>query len=123
MTTIAANIGDFSMASYPVACPDSVVGIEPKDGIDTFWLYSALSCFKSALDRASTQNAQKNINLQTLRPLIVPVPPQRLMLEISETLSSAGTASEEAERGLEKLKALKSATMSDLLSGRVRVPA
>jgi type I restriction enzyme, S subunit len=123
MTTIAANIGDFSIASYPMACPDSVVGIVPNAGIDTFWLYSTLTCFKSALDRAATQNAQKNINLQTLRPLLIPVPPKELMLELSETLSLGGKALEEAEQGLKNLNSLKSALMTDLLSGRVRVPA
>lgn len=122
MTTIAANIGDFAITTYPVACPDSVVGIEAADGVHPFWLYSVLSCFKVALDRASTQNAQKNINLQTLRPLLIPVPPSGLMVEMAETLEVAADMAREAEDGCRTLVALKGPIMDDLLSGRVRVP-
>lgn len=123
MTTIAANIGDFAIASYPVACPDSVVGIAANADVDQFWLYSVLCCFKAALDRAATQNAQKNINLQTLRPLQVPVPPRALMLELAETLSAAADGARQAKASVANLTTMKQSIMSDLLSGRVRVPA
>lgn len=123
MTTIAANIGDFTISTYPVACPDSVVGVEARDGVHPFWLYSVLSCFKAALDRASTQNAQKNINLQTLRPLLIPVPPLGLMIELAETLQSAADAARAVEGEFNRLSALKQSITADLLSGRVRVPA
>ncbi|WP_406852722.1 restriction endonuclease subunit S [Brevundimonas sp. BH3] len=123
MTTIAANIGDFTISTYPVACPDSVVGIEPHDGVNVFWLYSVLSCFKVALDRAATQNAQKNINLQTLRPLLIPVPPPNLMTELSESLKAAADIARNANTNVRQLESLKIAVMDDLLSGRIRVPA
>lgn len=123
MTTIAANIGDFTITTYPVACPDSVVGIEAHDGVNAFWLYSVLSCFKVALDRAATQNAQKNINLQTLRPLLIPVPPPDLMTELAETLEAAADAARDASTSCRQIESLKRAVMDDLLSGRVRVPA
>lgn len=123
MTTIAANIGDFAIASYPVACPDSVVGIEANADVNPFWLYSVLTCYKAALDRAATQNAQKNINLQTLRPLQIPVPPPSLMIELAETLAAAADAASQAKASVANLNLTKQALMSDLLSGRVRVPA
>ena len=123
MTTIAANIGDFAIATYPVACPDSVVGIEAVEAVDAYWLYSVLSCFKVALDRASTQNAQKNINLQTLRPLYIPVPPRALMVELAETLAAAAAGARQAFAAIENLTVLKRSIQADLLSGRVRVPA
>ncbi|MBC2651355.1 restriction endonuclease subunit S [Novosphingobium aerophilum] len=123
MTTIAANIGDFAIAAYPVACPDSVVGIEANPDVNPFWLYSVLTCFKAALDRAATQNAQKNINLQTLRPLQIPVPPPSVMIELAETLAAAADVAMQAKASVANLTATKQALMSDLLSGRVRVPA
>lgn len=123
MTTIAANIGDFAITTYPVACPDSVVGIEAKPDVEPFWLYSALTCFKIALDRAATQNAQKNINLQTLRPLQIPVPPRAMMMELAETLTAAADVARQAKTAVANLMVLKQAVMSDLISGRVQVPA
>ena len=122
MTTIAANIGDFTITTYPVACPDSVVGIEAREGVHPFWLYSVLSCFKVALDKAATQNAQKNINLQTLRPLLIPVPPPCAMTELAETLEAAAATARKGDEACERLSPIKTAVMDDLLSGRVRVP-
>jgi type I restriction enzyme S subunit len=122
MTTIAANIGDLTITAYPVACPDSVVGIEAREGVNLFWLYSVLSCFKVALDRASTQNAQKNINLQTLRPLLIPVPPPDLMNKLAETLEATADVAREAQTSFRQIEVLKTVVMGDLLSGRVRVP-
>lgn len=121
MTTIAANIGDFTITTYPVACPDSVVGIEAREGVHPFWLYSVLSCFKIALDRAATQNAQKNINLQTLRPLLIPVPPLGLMAQLAETLEAAAEAALDADMACTGIEAVKRGVARDLLSGRIRV--
>jgi type I restriction enzyme S subunit len=100
-----------------------VVGIEAREGVEPFWLYSVLTCFKVALDRASTQNAQKNINLQTLRPLQIPVPPRALMIELAETLAAAADGARQANAAIENLMALKRSIQGDLLSGHVRVPA
>jgi type I restriction enzyme S subunit len=122
MTTIAANIGDFAIATYPVACPDSVVGIEARDGVSSFWLYSVLSCFKAALDKVATQNAQKNINLQTLRPLLLPTPPVPLMGDLSKTLEAIASVARAADETCRNFAAVRAAVMEDLLFGRVRVP-
>ncbi|WP_429044568.1 restriction endonuclease subunit S [Aeromonas veronii] len=73
--TIAANIGDVAMSTYDVACTDSVVGIKPKKDIDGLWLLFYLAQLKPYLDSIATESAQKNINLATLRPLKIAVPP------------------------------------------------
>ena len=73
--TIAANIGDTAIAKEPVACTDSVVAIKTySNKADPFWLKYFLDTRKSELDSKATHNAQKNINLQVLRPLKVAVP-------------------------------------------------
>ena len=75
LITIAANIGDVAMTTFPVACPDSLVAISPKNNINNLWLISFLQTKKEFLESKATQNAQKNINLQTLKPLRIPLPP------------------------------------------------
>ena len=73
--TIAANIGDTAIAKEPVACTDSVVAIKTySNKADPFWLKYFLDTRKGELDSKATQNAQKNINLQVLRPLKVAAP-------------------------------------------------
>ncbi|CDG85893.1 restriction endonuclease subunit S [Janthinobacterium agaricidamnosum] len=76
LLTIAANIGATAITVFPVACPDSVVGIKPySDKADVLWLKYALVCRQKDLDAQASQNAQKNINLEVLRPLKLDVPP------------------------------------------------
>ncbi len=76
LITIAANIGDTAITSFDVACPDSVVAIQPySTKADTYWLKNVLDTKKEDLDSQSTQNAQKNINLQVLKPLVILTPP------------------------------------------------
>jgi len=75
LLTIAANIGATAITVFPVACPDSVVGIKPyPDKADVLWLKYALVCQQKNLDAQASQNAQKNINLEVLRPLPLYVP-------------------------------------------------
>ena len=72
--TIAANIGETAVASYPIAFPDSLVGIIAT-GIDGRFLEYYLRTQKpSRLERLAPESAQKNINLEDLRPLLVPGP-------------------------------------------------
>ncbi len=72
--TIAANIGETAILSYPMCFPDSVVGIVPREMPPEF-LEHQLRAFKPFLNQRATKTAQKNINLQNLRPLEVICPP------------------------------------------------
>ncbi len=76
LLTIAANIGATAITVFPVACPDSVVGIKPhQDQADVLWLKYALVSQQKNLDAQASQNAQKNINLEVLKPLRLSAPP------------------------------------------------
>lgn len=72
--TIAANIGETAILTYKMCFPDSVVGIVVGKCIVPEFLEYQLRFFKPLLNRAATETAQKNINLQNLRPLKVIVP-------------------------------------------------
>ena len=86
LLTIAANIGATAITQSATACPDSVVGIRPFTGTtDLLWLKYALANQQKNLDVQAGQNAQKNINLEVLKPLRLATPPlleQRLIGEI-----------------------------------------
>jgi type I restriction enzyme S subunit len=63
------------------------------------------------------------IRSETLRQLLLPVPPLPEMQIIETILLQFNKHIGEEETLLSKLAALKSGLMSDLLTGRVRVPA
>ena len=89
LITIAANIGDTAITTFEVACPDSVVAIQPyKHVADVYWLKKYLETRKTDLDAQSTQNAQKNINLQVLKPLLILTPPYAEQKKIAKILST-----------------------------------
>ncbi len=120
--TIAANIGDTAMSRIPMACPDSVVGVKAHEHINSHWLMSFLRTQKADLDSKATVNAQKNINLTYLKPMKVPVPPKDEQDKIAELLSTITDAVMSEVEKSEQLQTVKAGLMSDLLSGRVRVP-
>ena len=63
IVTIAANIGETAIADYPVAFPDSLVGVTPTD-INTNFLEYFLRTQKGRLTQFAPESAQKNINLE-----------------------------------------------------------
>ncbi len=122
LITIAANIGDTAITTFPVACPDSVVGIEPKFEIaDVEWLNAILKTKKSDLDAQAPQNAQKNINLEVLKPLQLLTPPFPEQRRIAEILSTWDRAIETVEALIAAARVQKMALMQSLLTGKHRL--
>ncbi|ELP4885734.1 restriction endonuclease subunit S [Vibrio cholerae] len=123
LITIAANIGDVAITQFPLACPDSLVGIQAKKDIcNSLWLFFFMQTQKSELDSKATKSAQKNINLQVLKPLTVFLPP----LEEQEFIAEILLASEKKTALLKQQKTetqqLKKGLMQKLLTGEWRVP-
>ncbi len=73
--TIAANIGDTAIVDFDFCCPDSVVVIEPR-ATPPEYLECLLRFLQPHLDAMAPETAQKNINLEVLRPLQIIVPPK-----------------------------------------------
>jgi len=120
--TIAANIGDLAFLSFDAACPDSLVAVEPKQGIDERWLFYQLTAFKADFEGAATQNAQLNINLEKLNPFQIPVPPLAEQQAIAAALSDADGVVAGLERVIAKKRLIKQGAMQDLLTARRRLP-
>ncbi len=122
LITIAANIGDTAITTFDVACPDSLVAIQPKKNTsDTYWLKNALETLKTELDSKATQNAQKNINLQVLKPLKILTPPLPEQRKIAKILSTWDKAISTTERLIDNSKQQKKALMQQLLTGKKRL--
>ena len=72
--TIAANIGDTAVLDFPSCFPDSVIGLIPHCGTDAWFLELMMREQKQHLNDIAPQAAQKNINIQILRGLAIPLP-------------------------------------------------
>lgn len=73
--TIAANIAKTGVLAFDACFPDSVVGYTPNASVTTEYVQYWLGFLQPTLERQAPQVAQKNINLEILRALQVPVPP------------------------------------------------
>jgi len=72
LVSIAATIGATGILAFDCCVPDSIVGVTPRTGIDSEFLYHYLGYVRTHLESVAPQSAQKNINLQILAPLPAP---------------------------------------------------
>lgn len=72
LVSIAATIGAVGILDFDCCIPDSIVGVTPRPGTDSEYLYHFLSYVRTHLESIAPQSTQKNINLQILSPLPVP---------------------------------------------------
>ena len=72
LISIAATIGAVGILDFDCCVPDSIVGVTPKVGIESEFLYHYLGYVRTHLETIAPQSAQKNINLQILSPLPIP---------------------------------------------------
>lgn len=81
--TIAANIGDSAVLGFDACFPDSVVGFTPElPELDVRYFEFFIRTAKSHLEDFAPSTAQKNINLEILGLLCVPLPPANEMHRI-----------------------------------------
>lgn len=117
LITIAANIGETAITTFPVCCPDSLVAITGNKS-NLIWLNYVIKKHKNELNSLATQNAQKNINLETLRPLKILTPPLPEQEKIAGILSCWDDGIEKLSALIEQKKLLKKGLMQQLLTGK-----
>jgi len=120
--TIAANIADTSILGIEMFFPDSIVGIEVNHEHSVRFIELCIRMNKPFLDAKAPQSAQKNINLNDLRPLLVPLPHPDEQHKISKIYETIECNSRILEENLTKFQIMKSGLMHDLLTGTVRIP-
>lgn len=81
--TIAANIAKTAILTFDACFPDSVVGFIPGEKTNVEYVQYWLSFKQKELEDTAPESAQKNINLEILRGLAIPVPPLSLQEEFA----------------------------------------
>jgi type I restriction enzyme S subunit len=118
--TIAGNIGDTAVATFPVYFPDSLVGVTPNEEVDPYYLEFFLRYRQKYLNRLATETTQKNLNLSLLKPIDIAIPPLEEQRKIASVLKGFDSKVRK-ERGYKsQLQRLKKGLMQDLLTGEVR---
>lgn len=123
MVTIAANIADTCILGLPMCAPDSIVGVVPDVVEDARYLELCIRQRQRWLESRAPQTAQKNINLDDLRPLLIPYPVSDERTRITASYEAAESKVQSEHATLIKLFAIKQGLMRDLLTGHVQVIA
>ncbi len=104
--TIAANIAKTGILTFDACFPDSIVGFLPHQKTNTDFIQQWFSFIQQNLEDTAPESAQKNINLEILRGLPVPLPPlplQEKFAQIVQKHERFRTQQREAQRQAEHL--------------------
>ena len=119
LMTIAANIGFTGILEEDMACPDSLVGIQCKKGLNNEYLNFYFIYNQKRIDYLAEEAAQKNINLSTLNKIFIPLPPLKEQQKIAQILTTWDNAISKQEQLISAKETLKKGLMQKLLSGEV----
>mgnify|MGYP001617404453 FL=1 len=122
--TIAANIADTAILGFDSCFPDSIVGfISESKSIDTRFVEYFFRTAKNNIERFAPATAQKNINLEILYSVAMPLPPEKeqqtIINEIESRLSVAEEIEAAVETNLKRAERLRQSILKKAFSGRL----
>jgi len=122
--TIAANIAETGILSYPACFPDSIVGFVQDDALlKVRFVEFFIRSEKSKLERYAPATAQKNINLRFLQGLAIPLPPfteqSEIVREAEHRLSAADRLAATLEQQLARSRTSRRSLLMDAFRGRL----
>jgi type I restriction enzyme S subunit len=86
--TIAANIAETALLTFPACFPDSVVGFTTNsEEADVRFIEYLFQTFRKQIKNQAYGSAQENINLEVLRKLEFPIPSLALQIAIANFLT------------------------------------
>jgi type I restriction enzyme S subunit len=100
--TIAANIGKTAILSMEACFPDSVVGfLSGSDDVSIRYVEYFMRSVQQKLEDEAPATAQKNINLEILEKVAIPVPPTLEQHQIVKLLEDSMGAARESDQAIE----------------------
>jgi type I restriction enzyme S subunit len=117
--TIAANIAQTGILTFPACFPDSVVGFTHENPNLVQYVRVWLSFLRSMLEKTAPTVAQKNINLEILRGLDMAMPSEPLVNEFGARLASQLRLHQLQGRDAEEIDLLFSSLQYRAFSGQL----
>lgn len=122
--SIAANIGETAFLGFDSCFPDSIVGIIPnKEVLQGKFVNYFFMKEKERISELAPATAQKNINVDILQKLDVPLPPlnqqHQIVAEIEKRFSEADNLEKAIDDSLAKSEILRQSILSRAFSGKL----
>jgi type I restriction enzyme S subunit len=104
---VGATLGITAILDVEVYCPDSVVGIQVHpEKASSEYIERVLRFWRPVFVTQAPETARANINLETLRPLKIPIPPVNVQREFSTQVAAVERLKASQRASLAKLDAL-----------------
>ena len=114
--TIAANIAETGFLTKPACVPDSVVTYTSPAGSDApRYVRMFIELTRTMIEKFAPATAQKNINLEILNELMLPLPPLREQTEIVKRVEGLMERCRELEAEIEQSRAHAAALLQAVL--------
>jgi type I restriction enzyme S subunit len=114
--TIAANIAETGFLTKPACVPDSVVTYTSPAGSDApRYVRMFIELTRTMIEKFAPATAQKNINLEILNELMLPLPPLREQTEIVKRVEGLMERCRELEAEIERSRAQAAALLQAVL--------
>ena len=120
LITVAANIGYAGVLQYDMACPDSLIGLKCTQKIKNYFLNYLLEIEQPKMDYLAVAAAQKNINIEFLKPykFNIPTPPEQT--KIATFLTAVDKRINLLQKKKAELEQYKKGVMQKLFSQTIR---
>lgn len=122
VTCIGSTVGKVAISRSECATNQQINAICCDPELAGYVYLACLAVYDDVLANAGKQ-AVPIINKSTFSGLSLPCYPRERMLEVSKAVDALDDERERSAAASERLASIKASLMSDLLSGRVRVPA
>ncbi|WP_210708638.1 restriction endonuclease subunit S [Maribacter dokdonensis] len=120
LITIAANIGYAGVLQIDMACPDSLIGLSCKENVYNYFLNYLLQIEQPKMDYLAVAAAQKNINIEFLKPYLFNIPSLPEQHKIASFLSAVDEKIQQLTQKKSLLEQYKKGVMQQLFSGELR---
>ena len=110
------NVGAVFRAGIPIAINQDLRALIPARPLSADYLYYFLEANGSTLSRLSTGTTVKGLRVNTLRSLLLPLPPLPEQLKIAAILSSLDDAIEKTQAVIDQVQVVKRGLMQQLFT-------
>ncbi len=117
--TIAANIAKTGILTFSACFPDSIVGFRPNENVKTEFVQFLLSFLQRTLEETAPESAQKNINLEILSDLNMPLPPLPLQQKFACIVEKVESVRRNQKQSLQEIDNLFSTLMQKAFLGEL----